>query len=132
MSEIWERQMYGVAKSIWLILIAVVLMTYANVAVKARATALGASGSASWLSYVLSMALDPWVWSAVIAAAVTGVLYIIAVRQLELSVAEPLFALVFVLVPLAAVVMLGEHLPPLRIAGLVLIFFGVILVEQTV
>ena len=124
--------MYGVAKSIWLILIAVVLMTYANVAIKARVTALGASSSASWLSYILSMALDPWVWLAVIAAAVTGILYLIALRQLELSVAEPLFALVFVLVPLAAVFMLGEHLPPLRIAGLVLIFFGVILVEQTV
>jgi drug/metabolite transporter (DMT)-like permease len=124
--------MYGVAKSIWLILIAVVLMTYANVAIKVRVTALGGSSSASWLSYILSMALDPWVWSATIAAFVTGLLYLIALRQLELGVAQPLFALVFVLVPLAATFILGEHLPPLRIAGLVLIFVGVILVEQTV
>ena len=34
-------------------------------------------------------------------------------------------------VPLAAVVILGEHLPPVRIAGRVLIFVGVILVAQT-
>jgi drug/metabolite transporter (DMT)-like permease len=77
------------------------------------------------------LALDPWVWSAVIAAIITGLLYIIALRQFELSLAEPLFALVFVLVPLAAVLILGEHLPPLRIAGLVLIFVGVVLVAQT-
>ena len=126
-----EQQMYGGTKSIWLILIAVVLMTYANVVLKVRITALGGGSSASWLSYILSMMLDPWILSAVIAAIVTGILYVIALRQLELSVVEPLFALVFVLVPLAAVLILGEHLPPRRIVGLVLIFVGVILVGQT-
>ena len=73
------------------------------------------------------MMLDPLTWSALIAAIVTGV----RLRQLELSVVEPLFALVFVVVPLAAVLILGEHLPALRIVGLVLIFVGVILVGQT-
>ena len=115
----------------WLIPIAVVLMAYANVVLKLRIAALGGGSSVSWLSYILSMMLDLWTWSALIAAIVTGLLYVIALRQLELSVVEPLFALVFVLVPLAAVLILGEHLPPLRIVGLVLIFVGVILVGQT-
>ena len=79
----------------------------------------------------MSLALDPWVWSALIAAVMAGLLYVVSLRQFELSVLEPLFALVFVLVPLAAVVILGEHLPPVRIAGLVLIFVGVILVART-
>ena len=126
-----NNNMYGGTKSIWLILIAVVLMAYANVVLKLRIAALGGGSSVSWLSYILSMMLDPWTWSALIAAIVTGLLYVIALRQLELSVVEPLFALVFVLVPLAAVLILGEHLPPLRIVGLVLIFIGVILVGQT-
>ncbi len=120
----------GAAKNIWLILIAVVLMAYANVVLKLRITVLGGD-SASWLSYLLSMMFDAWTWSALIAAAVTGALYVISLRQFELSVVEPLFALVFVVVPLAAVLILGEHLPPLRIVGLVLIFIGVILVGQT-
>jgi drug/metabolite transporter (DMT)-like permease len=123
--------MNAVAKGISLILIAVVLMAYANVAAKLRATALDASGATSWLSYLLSLARDPWSWTVGIAALVAGLLYIIALRQLELSVAQPLFALVFAVVPLAAVFILGEPLPPLRIAGLVLIFVGVVLVEQT-
>jgi len=123
--------MHGAAKSIWLILIAVVLMAYANVALKIRITALGGSSSVSWLSYILSMILDPWAWSALIATIVTGLLYVITLRQLELSLAQPLFALVFVVVPLAAVLILGEHLPLLRIVGLILIFVGVILVGQT-
>ena len=106
-------------------------MAYANVVLKLRITALGADNSTSWLSYLLSMIFDPWTWSALIAAAVTGTLYVISLRQLELSVVQPLFALVFVVVPLAAVLILGEHLPPLRIIGLVLIFIGVIVVGQT-
>ncbi len=123
--------MTGMAKGISLILIAVVLMAYANVAAKLRATVLDASGAASWPSYILSLARDPWSWTVGIAAFVAGILYIIALRRLELSVAQPLFALVFALVPLAAVLVLGEPLPPLRIAGLILIVAGVILVEQT-
>ena len=63
---------------------------------KVRVTALGGDPSASWFSYILSLALDPWVWSAVIAAVGAGLLYVISLRQLELSVVEPLFALVFV------------------------------------
>ncbi len=123
--------MSGTTKGVSLILIAVVLMAYANVAAKLRAAAVGGSGSVSWLSYILSMLRDPWSWSVGIAALVAGLLYIIALRELQLGVAQPLFALVFVVVPLAAALVLGEPLPPLRIAGLVLIFAGVILVEQT-
>ena len=67
----------GAAKNIWLILIAIVLMAYANVVLKLRITALGADNSTSWLSYLLSMIFDPWTWSALIAAAVTGTLYVI-------------------------------------------------------
>jgi drug/metabolite transporter (DMT)-like permease len=96
-----------------------------------RITALGGVSAASWWAYFLSMMLDPLTWSALIAVVVTGLLYVSSLWQLELSVMEPLFALVFVAVPLAAMLILGEYLPPLRIVGLVLIFVGVILVGQT-
>jgi drug/metabolite transporter (DMT)-like permease len=123
--------MFAMARSTWIILIAVVLVTFANVMFKIRITALGEGRSSPWFSYVLSLALDPWVWLALIASVMAGLLYVVSLRQFELSVLEPLFALVFILVPLAAVVILGEHLPPIRIAGLVLIFVGVILVART-
>ncbi len=103
----------------------------ANIVLKLRITVLAGDKSASWLAYLLSLMFDPWTWSALIAAVVTGTLYVISLRQLEISVVQPLFALVFVVVPLAAMFFLGEHLPPLRILGLVLIFIGVILVGQT-
>ena len=123
--------MFHATKGLWLVPIAVVLMAYANIVLKLRAGALGGGNSVSWLSYLFSMMLDPWTWSALLAAIVSGVLYVISLRQLELSVLEPLFASVFVVVPIAAVLILGEHLPPLRIVGLVLIFVGVVLVGKT-
>ena len=123
--------MVQVARSIWLVPIAIVLMAYANIVLKLRILALGESSSVSWLPYLLSMLLDLWTWSALIAAMATGLLYVILLRHLELSVLQPLFALVFAVVPLAAMFILGEQLPPLRIAGLVLIVLGVVLVGQT-
>jgi multidrug transporter EmrE-like cation transporter len=123
--------MNDATKSIGLILLAVVTSVYSNVVLKARATSLGGNVSDSSLTYVLSMARDPWVWSAAVATGVGMLLSVIALRQLELSVAQPIFSLIFVLVPLAAVFFLGEQLPPLRIVGLVLIFVGVVLVAQT-
>jgi hypothetical protein len=56
----------GVAKNIWLILIAIVLMAYANIVLKLRIISLSADSSASWLSYLLSMVFDPWTWSALV------------------------------------------------------------------
>ena len=123
--------MYHLTRSLWLMPIAVILMAYANIVLKLRIIALSKDGSMSLLSYVVAMMLDAWTWSALLAAAVTGLLYVISLRQLELSVVEPLFALVFVIVPLAAMFILGEYLPPLRIIGLFLIFVGVVLVGQT-
>jgi drug/metabolite transporter (DMT)-like permease len=126
-----EVTMVQAATSVWLVPIAIVLMAYANIVLKLRILALGESSSVSWLPYLLSMLLDPWTWSALTAAMATGLLYVILLRQLELSVLQPLFALVFAVVPLAAMFILGEQLPPLRIAGLVLIVLGVVLVGQT-
>jgi len=121
----------GAIKNYWLILVAVVLMAYANVVLKLRIAFLAGDGSLSWISYLWSIAFDPWTWSALIAAVITGIAYVVSLRHFELSVVEPLFALVFVVVPLAAVLILGEQLPTLRIIGLALIFVGVILVGQT-
>lgn len=123
--------MSAASKSIALIVLAVLFSVYTNVILKARATAISDHSDQPWLAYVLAMACDAYVWSAVLTTSLSMVLSLIALRDLDLSVAQPIFALNFVLIPLAAVFLLGEHLPPLRIAGLILIFAGVVLVART-
>jgi drug/metabolite transporter (DMT)-like permease len=43
----------------------------------------------------------------------------------------PFSALTYALVPLLGFLFLGEHVPALRWVGIVLIFFGVVLVNRT-
>jgi drug/metabolite transporter (DMT)-like permease len=111
---------------------AVVLMIYSNVVLKFRATVnSGEQHSASLVDYFLAMLRDPMVWTAGMATAAAMLLWMVAIRRVELSVAQPTIALIFVAVPLAAAYFLDEALPPLRIVGLVLIASGVVLVART-
>ncbi len=111
---------------------AILLACYSNIVIKMRATVLGGGpNKQDIISYFLSMAFDPMVWTAVVAFVSATVLWLLVIRRVELSVAQPIMALIFVLVPLAASVFLGETLPPLRIAGIVCISLGVFLIART-
>jgi drug/metabolite transporter (DMT)-like permease len=114
------------------LLTSIVLVVYSNLVVKARAGVHAHGGAdASVLRYLADMLLDPLVWTAVMAMGIGAVTWLLAIRQLQLGVAQPAMSLVFVIVPLAAAFFLGEPLPALRIAGLVLIVAGVLLVART-
>lgn len=115
-----------------ILMVSIVLVVYSNVTVKSRSLVLAKTGTDGGIvDYIVSMLLDPWVWTAFVATGVATLLWLVAIRRLDLSVAQPAFALVFVAVPLAAALFLGEPMPPLRIAGLVLVVVGVALVATT-
>ncbi len=59
---------------------------------------------------------------------VSSLLYLIALSRLELSYAYPMVALSYVIVAVLSWKVLGEHVPPLRMAGLGAICLGVIIV----
>ncbi len=61
------------------------------------------------------------------AYALSSVLWLIVLSRVNLSMAYPFGALAYVLVAAIAVVM-GEHIPPVRWAGVILIVLGVLLV----
>jgi multidrug transporter EmrE-like cation transporter len=112
--------------------VAILLNSYSNIVIKVRATDLGSARADKGIaSYIVSMALDPWVWTAAVAFASAALLWLLVVRRIDLSVAQPAMALVFVIVPLAAMQFLGEPMPPLRMAGIALILLGVIFVART-
>jgi drug/metabolite transporter (DMT)-like permease len=115
-----------------ILMTSIALVVYSNLTVKSRSLALASSSSEnSTAAYIVSMLLDPWVWTALAATVCATILWLVVIRRLELGVAQPAYALVFVAVPLAAAVFLGEPIPPLRIVGLVLIVAGVALVATT-
>lgn len=111
---------------------AILLMTYSNIVMKSRAVInSGPLHSTSVSNYLLAMLCDPIVWSAGVATAAAAIFWVLAIRRVELSVAQPMLASIFVAVPLLAAYFLGEALPPLRIIGLFLIASGVFIVART-
>jgi drug/metabolite transporter (DMT)-like permease len=110
----------------------ILLASYSNIIIKIRAVRHGGGlTNSSIASYFLTMAMDPWVWTSAIAVALAAALWLQVLRRVELSIAQPIMALTFVLAPLAAALFLNESLPPLRLGGIGLILLGVIFVART-
>jgi drug/metabolite transporter (DMT)-like permease len=117
--------------SMALLFLTVMLAVYAQLVWKARSLAHAALPLDRKLDYILTMFRDPWIWSGLASMAVGTVGWMLVLRRLELSVAYPATALVFVLVPLGAHLLFGETMSPARIAGLSLIVAGIIVVART-
>jgi drug/metabolite transporter (DMT)-like permease len=61
---------------------------------------------------------------------VAAVTYMYALRKIPVSVAMPSVALSYPLVALIGVFALGEHVGPMRMAGIVLVVIGVMLINR--
>jgi undecaprenyl phosphate-alpha-L-ara4N flippase subunit ArnE len=57
--------------------------------------------------------------------------WLMVLSKLDLSLAYPMLALTYVLIPLASQFILGEQVPALRWLGVGVIFVGVVIVAQT-
>lgn len=51
--------------------------------------------------------------------------------KLDISFVQPILALTYVLTPILAIFILGEHVPPMRWIGILVIICGVALVAKT-
>lgn len=117
-------------QAVVLVLVTVALATYSQLVWKARSNAhVGIPGG--WFEFVVAMFSDPWIWSGFCAVGLGTISWMLVLRRADLSLAYPATALVFVLVPIGAHVLLGEALPLMRIVGLALVVFGVALVAAT-
>lgn len=69
--------------------------------------------------------LNPWIISALAAAFAAAVTWMAAMTKLDLSHAYPFMSAVFVLVPVASVLMFNEPVTAPKIVGLALIVAGI-------
>lgn len=96
---------------------------YGQIIIKNRAAALSAGSDA----YLWRMLTDPLVLSGFLSGGLAALCWLVAIRQLPLTIAYPFLALSFVFVPVAASLFLGEALGPTRLLAMVLIAGGVVL-----
>jgi multidrug transporter EmrE-like cation transporter len=112
-----------------LLVATLVLSVYSQLTMKSRALVHSSASNlpTDYLQYLISMAVDWRVVSAVGATFLAGVCWILALQRLDLGYAFPFMALSFVLMPVAANLFLGEPLPITQFVGLGLVLSGVTL-----
>lgn len=113
------------------LLIAAVLAftVYGQLMIKSRALVHSADvlGAQSKLHYLAMMFLDVGVLSALGAAVLASICWMLAVERLDVGYAYPFMALSFALVPIGATLLFGEPLPKMQLLALSLIIAGVTL-----
>lgn len=103
------------------------LTAYGQLVVKARALQHSAAMSGRKIDYLVAMYTDVAVLSALGAAVLASVCWTLALEKAGLAFAYPFMALSFVIVPVAARLLLGEQISLLQVAGMGFILMGVAL-----
>ncbi len=112
-------------KALPLILAGVLLNAFAQIAMK---KGLNAVGGMTWdAPSLVRLGLNPWTLTCLGCYAVSVVLWAGALNLVEVNYAYPFLALGFLANALMCQAFLGEHIPPMRWAALVLIILGVAL-----
>jgi len=71
-----------------------------------------------------------WVWAGLAIFAVSAVLWLFALSRANLSFAYPFAALGYVIIVIASILFLDEHVQPLAWVGIGLIVAGILLIAQ--
>lgn len=121
-------------KSLFLILASVTMGVSGQICLKAGMDQLGllSAGSAGAILQTAWQVLTTrLVFLGLSFYAMGAVFWLLVLSQLDLSLAYPMLALTYILIPLAAQFILGEQVPPLRWVGIGIVFAGVVVIAQT-
>jgi drug/metabolite transporter (DMT)-like permease len=121
-------------KSLLLILASVTMGVSGQLCLKAGMNQVGvlsAGGLGTIMQTAFHVLTTPLVFLGLTFYAMGAVFWLLVLSKLDLSLAYPMLALTYVLIPLAAQFILGEQMPSLRWLGVGLIFVGVVIVSQT-
>jgi drug/metabolite transporter (DMT)-like permease len=93
--------------------------------------ALSVAGIGGIVQTAFRVVTTPLVFSGLAFYGLGAAFWLIVLSQLDLSLAYPMLALTYILIPLAARFVLGEQVPTLRWFGIAIVFVGVVVVSRT-
>lgn len=110
----------------------VVLTVYGQLVIKWQVLAAGAFPEAPGekMLFLARLLVNPWIVSALAAALAAALTWMAAMTKLDLSHAYPFQSVVFVLVPLASVLLFHEPLTTPKLIGMALIIAGIVIGSQ--
>lgn len=120
-------------KEIPLILLAVLLNTIAQLALKAGMERIGYF-SFSWnnlLAISLQVISNPFILGGLVCYVLSVVVWLLVLSRVEVSVAYPMVSLAYITTAIAASFFFNEHLSIIRMMGIGVIMAGVYMVART-
>ena len=117
--------------NILLILLSVLLNCAAQLLIRKGMLVEGEVGMQNMLSHLGSMITNVWLWGAMICYALSILLWMSVLSKVEVSYAYPFLSVGYVVSAVAGYALFNENLPPVRIAGIIVICIGVILISRS-
>lgn len=122
-----KRSAWWASPYLWLAL-SILCIPISEICLKKGAALTAATPSAGPFGF--SVLASSWTWIGIAVYIGNFLCWIYALRSLPLSRAYTLMASVHVLVPLGSWIFLGEYLGSMRIAGIVLVMAGIMLIVK--
>jgi drug/metabolite transporter (DMT)-like permease len=113
-----------------LMLLAILSSAFGQLFLKLGALQLGEVNSQNAVSHILSIARTPFLLTGLLAYGMGAIFYILVLTRVNLSVAAPSAALIYVVSILIGYFFFKEVITPVRVVGTGFIAFGVILVAS--
>jgi multidrug transporter EmrE-like cation transporter len=117
--------------NIILILLSVLLNCAAQLLIRKGMLVEGEVGMQNMLSHLGSMITNVWLWGAMICYALSILLWMSVLSKVEVSYAYPFLSVGYVVSAVAGYALFNENLSPIRIAGIIVICIGVILISRS-
>ena len=120
-------------RSIWLIIVAMLIGVVGQVALKAGMNQVGRIENLDFTKpmQIFGPALtQPLVWIGLAAYALSAMFWLIVLSRFDLSYAYPMLASMYLVILIVSHVFLKESIPPLRWVGMLVVLIGVILVSR--
>jgi len=117
--------------NIILILLSVLLNCAAQLLIRKGMLVEGEVGMQNMLSHVGSMITNVWLWGAMLCYALSILLWMSVLSKVEVSYAYPFLSVGYVVSAVAGYALFNENLSPIRIAGIIVICVGVILISRS-
>lgn len=117
--------------NIILILLSVLLNCAAQLLIRKGMLVEGEVGMQNMLSHIGSMITNLWLWGAMLCYALSILLWMSVLSKVEVSYAYPFLSVGYVVSAVAGYALFNENLSPVRIAGIIVICVGVILISRS-
>lgn len=118
--------------NIILILVSVLLNCSAQIFMRKGMLSVGEVGNVGeLLSAIPSMLINPFLWGAMFCYAISILLWMVVLSRVEVSYAYPFLSIGYVLSAVIGYLWFSENISPIRIAGIVVICIGVILISRS-